>query len=61
MNKVKKIVPLVDMIQSVDSLHLAEEISRQAVKRGIAVDILLEINVGDEQSKSGFSSFYFYE
>lgn len=54
-NKVKDIIDKVSLIHSVDSYHLAEEISRQAVKRGIAVDILLEINVGDEQSKSGFS------
>ena len=54
-NKVKDIIDKVSLIHSVDSLRLAEEISRQAVKRGIAVDILLEINVGDEQSKSGFS------
>ena len=54
-NKVKDIIDKVSLIHSVDSLRLAEEISRQAVKRGIAVDILLEINVGDEQSNSGFS------
>lgn len=54
-NKVKDIIDKVSLIHSVDSYHLAEEISKQAVKRGITVDILLEINVGDEQSKSGFS------
>lgn len=54
-NKVKDIIDKVSLIHSVDSYRLAEEISKQAVKRGIVVDILLEINVGDEQSKSGFS------
>lgn len=54
-NKVKDIIDKVSLIHSVDSFRLAEEISRQAVKRGITVNILLEINIGDEESKSGFS------
>ena len=54
-NKVKDIIDKVELIHSVDSYRLAEEISKQAVKSGITVDILLEINIGDEQSKSGFS------
>lgn len=54
-NKVKDIVDKVELIHSVDSYRLAQEISRQAVKRGITVDILLEINIGDEPSKSGFT------
>ena len=54
-NKVKDIIDKVELIHSVDSYRLAEEISKQAVKRGKTVDILLEINIGDEQSKSGFS------
>lgn len=53
-NKVKDIIDKVSLIHSVDSYRLAEEISRQAVKRNIIVNILLEINIGDEQSKSGF-------
>ena len=53
-NKVKNIIDKVSLIHSVDSYRLAEEISRQAVKRNIIVNILLEINIGDEQSKSGF-------
>lgn len=53
-NKVKDIIDKVSLIHSVDSYRLAEEISRQAVKRGITIDILLEINVGNEESKSGF-------
>ena len=54
-NKVKYIVGNVDLIQSVDSIHLAEEINRQALKKGVIQDILIEINVGGELSKSGFS------
>ena len=52
-NKVKYIVGKVDMIQSVNSLKLASEISKCAVKRGIVQDILIEINIGGEESKSG--------
>ena len=53
-NKVKYLVGNVDLIHSVDSMHLAEEISKQAVKKGVTQDILCEINVGGELSKSGF-------
>ena len=54
-NKVKDIVGRVELIHSVDSLHLAKEISKQSVKRGIVSDILLEVNIGGEESKHGFS------
>ncbi|MBR5472515.1 MAG: YggS family pyridoxal phosphate-dependent enzyme [Clostridia bacterium] len=53
-NKVKDIIDKVELIHSVDSYKLATEISKQAVKRNITMDILLEINIGEEQSKSGF-------
>lgn len=53
-NKVKDIIDKVELIHSVDSHRLAEEISKQAVKRGITANILLEINIGNEESKSGF-------
>ncbi len=53
-NKVKDIINRVELIHSVDSYRLAEEISRQAVKNGKTMDILLEINIGNEDSKSGF-------
>ena len=53
-NKVKDIIDKVELIHSVDSYKLAAEISKQAVKHGKVMDILLEINIGDEQSKSGF-------
>lgn len=52
-NKVRQIVGKVDMIQSVDSLKLASEISKQSIKNGIITDILVEVNIGDEENKSG--------
>ncbi len=53
-NKVKYIIDKVRWIHSVDSVKLAEEIQRQAVKQNIArINILLQINVGGEESKSG--------
>lgn len=54
-NKVKDIINRVELIHSVDSYRLAEEISRQAVKNNKIMDVLLEINIGNEQSKSGFA------
>lgn len=54
-NKVKYIVDKVSMIHSVDSLRLAEEISREAVKRQTEVDILIEVNAACEESKFGVS------
>ncbi|MBR6329623.1 MAG: YggS family pyridoxal phosphate-dependent enzyme [Lachnospiraceae bacterium] len=55
-NKVKYIVDKVCMIHSVDSLKLAKEISSQAVKHNVTVDILLEVNVAEEETKFGTSS-----
>lgn len=52
-NKVKQIVGEVDMIESVDSVKLAKEISRVSAIKGITTDILVEVNVGKEESKSG--------
>ena len=54
-NKVKDVVGRVALIESVDSIRLAEMIGRQSQKIGTVTDILLEVNVGDEESKSGFS------
>lgn len=54
-NKVKYIVDKVEMIHSVDSLKLAEEISRQAVKHDVNVDILVEVNIANETTKYGIS------
>ena len=53
-NKVKQVVGKVDLIQSVDSLRLLKAIDAEAKKQGIRQNILLEINVGLENSKSGF-------
>ncbi len=53
-NKAKYLVGLVSLIHSVDSEALMREIGRQAEKRGLTQDILLEINTGGEVSKSGF-------
>lgn len=52
-NKVKYIIDKVKMIHSVDSLKLAEEISKRAVKAGVTMDVLVEVNIGAEESKSG--------
>ena len=53
-NKVRQVVGKVDLIQSVDSLRLLEAINKEAAKQGIVQDILLEVNIGNEESKSGF-------
>ncbi len=60
-NKAGQITGEVDMIQSVDSLKIAKEIAKQSAKKGIVTDVLLEINIGDEESKTGFSKEEFYE
>jgi pyridoxal phosphate enzyme (YggS family) len=52
-NKVKYIIDKVALIHSVDSLRLAEEISKEAVKKQVEVDILIEVNVAGEESKFG--------
>ena len=52
-NKVKQIIDSVSMIQSVDSLHLAEAIDRAAAAKSIVMPVLLEVNIGGEASKSG--------
>ncbi len=52
-NKVKYIVDKVYLIHSVDSLRLAEEISKEAVKKGVTVSVLIEVNAAQEESKFG--------
>lgn len=52
-NKVKYIIDKVDMIHSVDSLKLAQEIDRRAEKIGRVMDVLVEVNIGREASKGG--------
>lgn len=53
--KVKSVVGAFAMIQSVDSLELAAEISRRAEEAGVCQEILLEVNIGRESTKAGFS------
>ena len=53
-NKVRQIIGKVDLIHSVSSLELLTEIDRQAEKHGLTQPVLLEVNIGREESKSGF-------
>jgi pyridoxal phosphate enzyme (YggS family) len=52
-NKVKKTIELFDMIQSVDSFHLAEEVSKRALEKGKSMDVLVEVNTSGEKTKFG--------
>lgn len=52
-NKVRQIIDKVDLIQSVDSVKLAKEISKQSVLKNINSNILVEVNIGREENKSG--------
>lgn len=52
-NKVSKIVGQVDMIESVDSIKLANEISKQSLKIGVTTDVLIEVNIAGEENKTG--------
>ena len=54
-NKVKYLIGKCYLIQSVDSISLLEEISRQALNKGVVQNVLLEVNVGEEEQKHGFS------
>ena len=54
-NKVKYIVGKTELIHSVDSLRLAQEIQKQAVKKDVIVPILVEVNIAQEESKFGIS------
>ena len=57
-NKASQIVGEVDMIESVDSIKIAKEIGKQSVKKGLVTDVLLEVNIGREESKTGIMSYY---
>lgn len=52
-NKVKQIVSQVSMIESLDSIKLANEISKRSVEKGIVTQCLVEVNIGQEESKTG--------
>ena len=54
-NKIKYVVGEAVLIHSIDSVELAEAVSKEAVKRNVSCDILLEINIAGEESKHGFS------
>jgi len=54
-NKVRQVVGTVSLIHSVGSVELLEEIEKQAARRDLVQDILLEVNIGGEESKSGFA------
>ncbi|MDY2682196.1 MAG: YggS family pyridoxal phosphate-dependent enzyme [Faecalibacterium prausnitzii] len=52
-NKIKKVLGRASLIQSVDSLHLLAAIEKEAAKAALVQDVLLEVNIGAEQSKTG--------
>ena len=52
-NKVKFVVGKVDMIESIDSVRLMDAVEKQAAKLDVVQDIMLEVNIGDEESKGG--------
>ena len=60
-NKVKYLVGVVDLIQSVDSIDLLEAINKRAESMNVVQDILLEINIGKEDAKGGFEEEKIYE
>ncbi len=60
-NKVKQVVGRVSLIQSVDSLRLLQAIEKEAARQGIVQDVLLEVNIGQEDSKSGLAVSEVYE
>ena len=53
-NKVKYLIGKVDLYHSVDRMNLAEELSLQSVKKEVTSNILLQVNIGNEQTKGGF-------
>jgi pyridoxal phosphate enzyme (YggS family) len=60
-NKVRQIVGEVNMIQSVDSVRLAKEISKRSEMAGITTECLVEVNIGHEESKTGLDMSLLYE
>ncbi|MGN1233368.1 MAG: YggS family pyridoxal phosphate-dependent enzyme [Candidatus Cryptobacteroides sp.] len=54
-NKLKLVLPYVSMVQSIDSLHLLEAVNAWAVKEGKKINILLELHLGAEETKQGFT------
>ncbi len=60
-NKVKKIVGRVETVQSVDTVSIAKEIGKRSVEADVLTRVLLEVNVGNEESKFGFSQEELFE
>ena len=54
-NKVKYIIDKVELIHSVDSLHLAKQIEKEAVKKGVDAQILVQVNIAQEDTKFGIN------
>jgi pyridoxal phosphate enzyme (YggS family) len=54
-NKVRKALPLFDLLHSLDSLRLAEAVSRDAVEAGVTARVLVQVNASGEETKGGFS------
>lgn len=54
-NKLKLVLPYVTLVQSVDSIHLLEAINNWALTNGRVVDVLLELHLGAEETKQGFT------
>ena len=54
-NKVRQVVGKVALIQSIDSFRLLQAVQKEAQRQGLMQDVLLEVNIGGEESKSGFS------
>jgi pyridoxal phosphate enzyme (YggS family) len=55
-NKARKALPLFDLIHSVDSLELARDLAREAVRAGVTVHALVQVNTSGEETKSGFDA-----
>lgn len=60
-NKVKYLIGKTDLYQSLDRIELADEISKRSKKAGIVSNVLIQINIGNEESKSGFDYENGYE
>ena len=60
-NKVKYIIDKVEMIHSLENLDLANEINKRAVQHNITANVLIELNIGQEESKFGISEENVYE
>lgn len=53
-NKIKYLIGKVDLYHSIDSIHLAEELDKLAKKNNVVANILIQVNIGNEDTKSGF-------